>query len=170
MRLFELRADSGPHNPHCWTPLAYLSMQLELGKPRKLQVSELESLVHYQFTHLAIPPLYDKTSPTQTELSHPLDFTMNTIRPISILRFPPSLRPILAARLYATQTGLGTTNTPKPRRKAVTPFNDDGRVAWGDLTAGEKAARTTQQTFNFGFIALGAVMTVGRYTRRDYKV
>jgi len=64
--------------------------------------------------------------------------------------------------LYATQTGLGTTNTtPRPRRKAVTAFNDDGRVPWGDLTAGEKASRATQQTFNFGFIILGAILTGG---------
>ena len=43
----------------------------------------------------------------------------------------------------------------------MTAFNDDGRVAWGDLSMGEKAARTTQQTFNFGMIILGAVLTVG---------
>ena len=41
----------------------------------------------------------------------------------------------------------------------MTAFNDDGRVAWGDLSAGEKAARTTQQTFNFGMIILGTVLT-----------
>jgi import inner membrane translocase subunit TIM21 len=87
---------------------------------------------------------------------------MNTLaRSFPLLRFPSSLRPILAARLYATQTGLGTTSTaPRPRRRAVTPFNDDGRVPWGELSAGEKAARTTQQTFNFGFIILGAMLTV----------
>lgn len=82
-------------------------------------------------------------------------------RTVPLLSFPASLRPILAARLYATQTGLGTTGTSRPRRKAVTAFNDDGRVPWGDLSAGEKAARTTQQTFNFGFIILGAVLTAG---------
>jgi import inner membrane translocase subunit TIM21 len=81
-------------------------------------------------------------------------------RTVPLLSFPASLRPILAARLYATQTGLGTAGaSPRPRRKAVTAFNDDGRVPWGDLSAGEKAARTTQQTFNFGFIILGAVLT-----------
>lgn len=86
---------------------------------------------------------------------------MNSLsRTVPLLGLPPSLRPLLAARLYATQTGLGTTGTtPRPRRKAVTAFNDDGRVAWGDLTAGEKAARTTQQSFNFGLIILGAVLT-----------
>jgi mitochondrial import inner membrane translocase subunit TIM21 len=82
-------------------------------------------------------------------------------RTVPLFNFPASLRPILAARLYATQTGLGTTGTQRPRRKAVTAFNDDGRVPWGDLSAGEKAARTTQQTFNFGFIILGAVLTAG---------
>jgi import inner membrane translocase subunit TIM21 len=78
-----------------------------------------------------------------------------------LLGLPASLRPLITARLYATQTGLGTAGTSsKPRRKAVTAFNDDGRVPWGDLSAGEKAARTTQQTFNLGFIILGAVLTV----------
>ena len=86
---------------------------------------------------------------------------MNSLtRTVPLLSLPPSLRPIVAARLYATQTGLGTTGTtPRPRRKVVTAFNDDGRVPWGDLSAGEKAARTTQQSFNFGLIILGAVMT-----------
>ncbi len=80
---------------------------------------------------------------------------------LRLLRYPASLRSILLARLYVTQTGLGTSSTqPRPRRKVVTAFNDDGRVAWGDLSAGEKAARTTQQTFTFGLIVLGAVLTV----------
>jgi import inner membrane translocase subunit TIM21 len=87
---------------------------------------------------------------------------MNSLaRPLSILRYPPSLRPILAARLYATETGLGTSSaSSRPRRKAVTAFNDDGRVPWGELTGKEKAARATQQTFNFSFIILGAILTV----------
>lgn len=82
-------------------------------------------------------------------------------RVLPLLSFPSSLRPILAARLYATQTGLGRTNAqPTRKRKAVTMLNDDGRVAWSDLSAREKAARTTQQTFNFGMIILGAMLTV----------
>lgn len=89
---------------------------------------------------------------------------MSRLSPIvtarSLLRFPADIRPLLAARLYATQTGIGTTGQPRVKRRAVTAFNDDGRVAWGDLTAREKAARTTQQTFNFSFIILGAVLTV----------
>jgi len=84
------------------------------------------------------------------------------LRAVQLLQFPSSLRPLLAARLYATQSSLGPSNaTPRPRRKSVTVLNDDGRVAWGDLSAKEKAARTTQQSFNFGLIILGIVLTGG---------
>jgi import inner membrane translocase subunit TIM21 len=56
---------------------------------------------------------------------------------------------------------LGATNPqPTKRRKGVTVLNDDGRVAWGELSGKEKVARTTQQTFNFSMIILGAVLTV----------
>lgn len=82
-------------------------------------------------------------------------------RPLPLFTYPTALRAVAAQRLYATQTGLGNSSpTPRPRRKAVTAFNDDGRVAWGNLSPREKAARTTQQTFNFGFIILGGILTV----------
>ena len=73
-----------------------------------------------------------------------------------------ALRPTATSRrTYATQHGLGAATTPTgPRRKAVTPFNDDGQVPWSDLSAGEKAARATQQTFNLGLILVGVVLTV----------
>lgn len=61
-------------------------------------------------------------------------------------------------RLYATSNTLGDTKNSS--RKQVTVRNDDGRVQWNDLTVGEKAARTTQQTFNLGVIVLGLGMTV----------
>jgi len=86
-----------------------------------------------------------------------------THRMLRLLSLPASLRPIAAARLYATQTGLGASSSnqePRPKRKAVTVLNDDGRVAWGNLSPAEKVARTTQQSFNFGMILLGAVLTV----------
>lgn len=95
-------------------------------------------------------------------LLHAFWLNMISIRRTSCrFNFPTPLQPLLGTRLYATQTGLGTTGaSPRPRRKAVTAFNDDGRVAWGDLTPREKAARTTQQTFNFGLILVGAALTV----------
>ncbi|KAL2148491.1 hypothetical protein VTH82DRAFT_2045 [Thermothelomyces myriococcoides] len=47
------------------------------------------------------------------------------------------------------------------RRRAVTPFSDDGRVPWTELSVGEKTARAAQQTFNFGLVVLGLVLTGG---------
>ncbi|KAK0390970.1 hypothetical protein NLU13_0472 [Sarocladium strictum] len=74
----------------------------------------------------------------------------------------PALRPIPASsRLYATQNSLGAAPAPGPRRRTVTAFNDDGFVPWNELSAGEKAARATQQSFNFGMIIAGVVLTGG---------
>ncbi|PTB45499.1 mitochondrial import inner membrane translocase subunit tim21 [Trichoderma asperellum] len=68
---------------------------------------------------------------------------------------------LLFARTYATQTGLGATATSKPKRRSVTPFNDTGFVPWSELSATEKAARATQQSYNFGMIIVGLVLTGG---------
>ncbi|KAM0465571.1 hypothetical protein ACHAPV_001623 [Trichoderma viride] len=68
---------------------------------------------------------------------------------------------LLFARTYATQTGLGAATTPKPKRRGVTPFNDTGFVPWSELSAAEKAARATQQSYNFGMIIVGLVATCG---------
>ncbi|POR35621.1 Mitochondrial import inner membrane translocase subunit TIM21, partial [Tolypocladium paradoxum] len=83
------------------------------------------------------------------------------IRPGASIVAPPSFRSVFLARSYATQNGLGTTAAPGPRRRSVTPFNDDGYVPWNELSAGEKAARATQQSFNFGMIIVGLVLTGG---------
>ena len=63
-----------------------------------------------------------------------------------------------SCRFYAASKGLKAGGSSS--RKQVTIRNDDGGVEWGDLTVGEKAARTTQQTFNFGVILVGLAMTV----------
>ena len=68
-------------------------------------------------------------------------------------------RSFLFTRPYATQHSLGTTPTG-PRRRTVTPFNDDGFVPWNELSSSEKAARATQQSFNFGMIIVGIVLSV----------
>ena len=49
---------------------------------------------------------------------------------------------------------------PSSSRRAVTVTSDDGRYEWSELTTTEKAARTTQQSFNFLLVAAGAVGTV----------
>ncbi|KAL7963364.1 TIM21 domain-containing protein [Trichoderma compactum] len=71
-----------------------------------------------------------------------------------------SARPLFV-RHFASPTGLGTTATPKARRRSVTPFNDTGFVPWNELSAAEKAARATQQSYNFGMVIVGLVCTGG---------
>ncbi len=61
-------------------------------------------------------------------------------------------------RCYATHH---QQSTPESRRRAVTPFNDDGRVPWTELSVGEKTGRAAQQTFNFGMVIVGLALTVG---------
>ena len=92
---------------------------------------------------------------------------MNALQLRAIPRISPAplgLRPSAPtqiSRLYATQSGLGTGQSPlSPRKKSVTVLSDDGRVQWGDLSRGEKVARTTQQSFNFVLVLAGAVLTV----------
>jgi mitochondrial import inner membrane translocase subunit TIM21 len=65
----------------------------------------------------------------------------------------------LLTRCYAThqqQSG----HASESRRRAVTPFNDDGHVPWSELSAGEKTGRAAQQTFNFGMVIVGLALTV----------
>ena len=64
--------------------------------------------------------------------------------------------PLATHRYYATSNTLAGT-TKSSSRKQVTIGNDDGRVPWGQLSIGEKAARTTQQTINLGVILAGTV-------------
>ena len=61
-------------------------------------------------------------------------------------------------RTYASQTS--TPGASGTSRRQVTVTTDDGRVQWRELSRGEKAARATQQTFNFGLIVSGIVMPV----------
>jgi hypothetical protein len=112
-------------------------------------------------SHHISPSIQQQVSTVHRQLFAQLTNMLSAPRLLRLLKLPSSLRPFLAARMYATQTGIGTSNVqPARKRKAVTMLNDDGRVAWGDLSPREKAARTTQQTFNFGMIIIGAVLTV----------
>lgn len=90
--------------------------------------------------------------------------------------FRAGLRPVTAGKTLALKTtttppqtrsattsSLGKISQPPPnsRRRSVTVTNDTGAVPWHQLSMGEKAARTTQQSFNLGLILLGLVMTGG---------
>ncbi|KAF2260748.1 TIM21-domain-containing protein [Lojkania enalia] len=61
---------------------------------------------------------------------------------------------------YATHSQSSSNSTPNPiPRRQVTIANDDGRVHWSDLSVGEKAARTTQQSFNLMIVVVGVCLT-----------
>jgi mitochondrial import inner membrane translocase subunit TIM21 len=77
--------------------------------------------------------------------------------------FRAGLRPAFTiAKPHPTLIRSASTNTSTTsRRRAVTVVNDTGAVPWQNLTFGEKAARTTQQSFNFGLVLLGIVATGG---------
>jgi import inner membrane translocase subunit TIM21 len=82
------------------------------------------------------------------------------LRPVKVLG--PSSRiaiPHFVPRRFATHHQ--TSSTPESRRRSVTPFDDDGHVPWTNLSAGEKTGRAVQQTFNFGMVIVGLVMTGG---------
>ncbi|GAP87276.1 putative mitochondrial import inner membrane translocase subunit TIM21 [Rosellinia necatrix] len=81
------------------------------------------------------------------------------LRPIVAPGIVTPLRP-LVRRSYATHHDRGKNPTAS-RRRAVTPFNDTGFVPWSELSVVEKASRATQQSFNFGLVIVGLVLTGG---------
>lgn len=58
---------------------------------------------------------------------------------------------------HASTSSSSSSNTP---RRAISVTSDDGRYNWSELSTSEKAARGTQQTFNFLVVAAGLVGTV----------
>ncbi|KAK6367369.1 uncharacterized protein PV06_06660 [Exophiala oligosperma] len=57
---------------------------------------------------------------------------------------------------HASTSSSSSSNTP---RRAISVTSDDGRYNWSELSTSEKAARGTQQTFNFLVVAAGLVGT-----------
>lgn len=85
------------------------------------------------------------------------------VGPASLFVFHPGARPWLPLASPSSARFATTSSTPPPssRRRAVTVINDTGRVPWSQLSLGEKAARTTQQSFNVGLVLLGVLATGG---------
>lgn len=82
----------------------------------------------------------------------------------SLYIFQAGVRPAIVTvqqQSRAASTSAPPKDSAIPRRRAVTVVNDTGRVPWTNLSPAEKLARTTQQSFNFGIVALGVVLTGG---------
>ena len=85
------------------------------------------------------------------------------LRPIS--KRPPSIprRPLARAAFSTSRPALASpssTPPPQPTRRSVTVTNDTGAVRWSDLSPGEKASRTVQQSMNLSVVLVGIAMTV----------
>ncbi|KAF2141429.1 uncharacterized protein K452DRAFT_228524 [Aplosporella prunicola CBS 121167] len=80
----------------------------------------------------------------------------------ALLQRLPSARfqlSLSAGRPYATQSGVG--NGPKSSSKRQVTLANDGPPRWTDLSTGEKAVRSTEQSFNFLLVAAGIIATGG---------
>ncbi|CAN9080515.1 hypothetical protein CUC08_Gglean009869 [Alternaria sp. MG1] len=63
---------------------------------------------------------------------------------------------------HAQATHSSTSSPPpKPQRKSISLTGDTGQVRWSELSPGEKAVRTTQQSFNLVVVLVGIVATGG---------
>lgn len=60
----------------------------------------------------------------------------------------------------ATHSSTNSSGPTPPPRKSITLTGDTGQVRWSDLSPGEKAVRTTQQSFNFIVVIAGILATV----------
>jgi hypothetical protein len=125
---------------------------------------------------------YNSRPPSCSQLNaFEIEITMaSTYKPIEAIqllrptfrttRIPPSsriaqaafstTRPTCATHSSTSSNNNSSSPPPIPQRRSVTITNDTGSVRWSDLSPGEKAARTTQQSFNFLVIIAGIVATV----------
>ncbi|KAF1913353.1 TIM21-domain-containing protein [Ampelomyces quisqualis] len=90
----------------------------------------------------------------------------------AIARLRPSLRlprtriqPRLGRTAFSTTRNARATHSstptppPGPQRKSITLTGDTGQVRWSDLSPGEKAVRTTQQSVNLLVVLVGVLAT-----------
>jgi hypothetical protein len=87
-------------------------------------------------------------------------FLLPRMRPVSARRAQPG-RMAFSTSPCAQATHSSTSSpTPQPQRKSITLTGDTGQVRWSDLSPGEKAVRTTQQSFNLVVVVVGILATV----------
>ncbi|KAH3915647.1 hypothetical protein HBH56_077700 [Parastagonospora nodorum] len=88
-------------------------------------------------------------------------FILPRIRPTST-RKASLARATFTTSRNAQATHSSTPNSPPgPQRKSITLTGDTGQVRWSDLSPGEKAVRTTQQSFNLVIVLVGVLATGG---------
>lgn len=64
----------------------------------------------------------------------------------------------------ATQSSTPNPPPPGPQRRSITLTGDTGQVRWSDLSPGEKAVRTTQQSVNLVVVLVGILAAVSPHT------
>lgn len=119
-------------------------------------VSDLQKTSAHEYDEISFLPIHAPQSMASMRLQ---SCVAHTLRPLC----KPGLRAILIAPVQsrtATTSSLPRSGTP-PHRRAVTVVSDTGQVPWKQLSIGEKAARSTQQSFNFLIVLVGIGMTVG---------
>jgi hypothetical protein len=91
-------------------------------------------------------------------------FILPRIRPTSTRKASLGRATFTTSR-NAQATHSSTSNSPPgPQRKSITLTGDTGQVRWSDLSPGEKAVRTTQQSFNLVIVLVGVLATVSSPT------
>jgi hypothetical protein len=149
-----------PHGP--WMRPASLSLGLHARRihSRAPPISALGA--RPSRTHASIP------TATMTAIYKPTE-AIALLRPSFLLPRiqPPSRRRAQTGRpAFSTtpnvQATHSSTNTPSPHppRKSITLTGDTGQVRWSDLSPGEKAVRTTQQSANLIVVLVGVIATV----------
>jgi hypothetical protein len=87
-------------------------------------------------------------------------FLLPRIQPSSTRRAALGRKAFSASQNVQATHGSTPNPSPAPQRKGITLTGDTGQVRWSDLSPGEKAVRTTQQSFNLVVVAFGVIATV----------
>jgi hypothetical protein len=95
-------------------------------------------------------------------------FLLPRIQPSSTRRAALGRKAFSASQNVQATHGSTPNPSPAPQRKGITLTGDTGQVRWSDLSPGEKAVRTTQQSFNLVVVAVGILATVSFNTLALY--
>jgi hypothetical protein len=140
----------GPPQPRPWPaslPAWYTT------PPPHLQRSSRATL----FTRATMAAIY---RPSEAIALLRPSFLLPRIQPSSTRRAALGRKAFSASQNVQATHGSTPNPSPAPQRKGITLTGDTGQVRWSDLSPGEKAVRTTQQSFNLVVVAFGVIATV----------